>query len=489
MQQNELPEGWIVTEVSNIGDIITGKTPPKEDKTLFGGEIPFFKPSDLNKGYFVESSQDSLTKKGLEYVRMLPPLTVMVTCIGATIGKAGLSRVEGTTNQQINSIVTRQDKISPKWLYHVFTSEWMQSEIQQRSSVTTLPIINKSRFSKLPIPIPPLPEQHRIVAAIEALFARLDATNERLDRVPGIMKTFRQAVLAAACDGRLTEDWRKENPSVKNSDDYLREVIDFRIKCSKKDELKFENISELDLCDLSELPDSWLWVPSNVIFSYVTSGSRGWAKYYSDAGSIFLRIGNLDRNSIYLQLKDIQRVTPPDNAEGKRTRIQKDDILVSITADIGSIGYICEELGDAYINQHIALARPVQNLNPKYIAYFLHSQTGGKKQFEKLHRGATKIGLGLDDIRSIAVPLPPLPEQQEIVRRVDALFDFADSIEAKVAVAREKTERLRQSILSKAFSGELVPTEAELARQEGREYESAEKLLERIKREGKSSKK
>ena len=86
-------------------------------------------------------------------------------------------------------------------------------------------------------------------------------------------------------------------------------------------------------------------------------------------------------------------------------------------------------------------------------------------------------------IRNLLIPLPPLPEQQEIVRRVDTLFAFADSIEAKVKAAREKTEKLRQSILAKAFSGELVETEAEIARREGRDYETAEVLLERIKEE------
>jgi type I restriction enzyme S subunit len=381
--------------------------------------------------------------------------------------------------------------VVPVLISNLYLYYWFHSiNLTDISDGSNVPQINNKNLTPIEILLPPLSEQHRIVSFIEALFALLDAVNEKLDRVPEILKKFKQSVLAAACDGRLTEDWRKENSYVTNPNDYLREIYEIRSQCSKKDALKFKNISELSACNLSELPDSWLWTPSNVIFSYVTSGSRGWAKYYSNTGSIFLRIGNLDRNSVYLKLEDIQRVIPPDSAEGRRTRIQKNDILISITADIGSIGYVCEEIGDAYINQHIALARPVQNLNPKYIAYFLHSQTGGKKQFEKLHRGATKIGLGLDDIRSIAIPLPQLPEQHEIAKRIDTLFAFADSIETRVAAAREKTERLRQSILTKAFSGELVETEAEIARREGRDYETAEVLLERIKKErGKSGKK
>ncbi len=111
----------------------------------------------------------------------------------------------------------------------------------------------------------------------------------------------------------------------------------------------------------------------------------------------------------------------------------------------------------------------------------MHSNEGGKKQFEKLQRGATKIGLGLNDIRSLQIPLPPLIEQNEIVRRVDALFALADKIEKQAASAKERTEKLRQSVLALAFSGRLVETEAEIARREGRSYESAGELLERIR--------
>jgi type I restriction enzyme S subunit len=496
-QKSELPEGWVETTLERIlSSLESGSRPKGGVRGILEG-IPSIGGEHLNdnggfrfdKIKFVAEEFFEKMSQGIIKVN-----DILVVKDGATTGKVSIVKTDfpydrAAVNEHV-FLCRPYSELSSDYIFYFLFSEIGQKRILNNFRGSAQGGINKSFAPNTMIPLPPLPEQHRIVLAIEALFTRLDATNEKLDRVQEILKKFRESVLAAACDGRLTKEWRKENLSVKNPDDYLKEINEIRIKCSKKDELKFKTISELDICDLSELPDSWLWIPSNVIFSYVTSGSRGWAKYYSDTGSIFLRIGNLDRSSIYLRLEDIQRVTLPDNAEGRRTRIQKNDVLISITADIGSIGYICEELGDAYINQHIALARPVQNLNPKYIAYFLHSQTGGKKQFEKLHRGATKIGLGLDDIRSIAIPLPPLLEQQEIVRRVDTLFAFADSIEAKVTAAREKMEKLRQSIPAKAFSGELVETEAEIARREGRDYETAEVLIERIKEErGKGGKK
>ena len=90
--------------------------------------------------------------------------------------------------------------------------------------------------------------------------------------------------------------------------------------------------------DKAELPRGWAWTTTDVLFSYVTSGSRGWAKFYSDAGALFLRMGNLDHNSISLDLADLQKVKPPQDAEGERTRVKPNDILISITADVGMIG-------------------------------------------------------------------------------------------------------------------------------------------------------
>lgn len=492
-KQSELPEGWAWSEVNQLGFLINGDRgknyPSKKDYVDDG--IPFINAGHLINGKISIEKKNFITKEKYESLNSGKLIEGdIIYCLRGTLGKCALFSGMKTGAIASSLVILRlNEKINNIYIYYFLISPFGRKLIKIFDNGTAQPNLSAKSLSNYPVPLPPLTEQYRIVSAIEALFARLDVANKRLDRVPEILKKFKQSVLAAACDGRLTEEWRKEHLDIDNRNEYLQEINKIRAGCSKKDKIKFKTLSELNISNLSELPDFWLWIPSNLIFSYVTSGSRGWAKYYSDTGPMFIRIGNLNRNSIHLNLENIRRVSPPDNSEGKRTRIQQNDILISITADIGSIGYICEDIGDAYINQHIALARPIQNLNPKFIAFFLHSQTGGKKQFEKQHRGATKIGLGLDDIRSIAIPLPPLPEQHEIVRRVDALFSLVDSIEAKVAAARERTEKLRQSILAKAFSGELVPTEAELARLEGRDYEPADALLERIKAEQAKSEK
>ena len=169
----ELPKGWEWTTLGEIGEIITGNTPSKDNKEYYGGNIPFFKPTDLEQGIDTKFSNDKLSQLGFESSRKLPANTVLVTCIGATIGKTGLISVEGSCNQQINAIVPTKS-IIPYFLYYACVSEYMQNEIKSNASATTLPILNKGNFSKKAFPLPPLSEQHRIVAKIEELFAQLD---------------------------------------------------------------------------------------------------------------------------------------------------------------------------------------------------------------------------------------------------------------------------------------------------------------------------
>ena len=226
---------------------------------------------------------------------------------------------------------------------------------------------------------------------------------------------------------------------------------------------------------------SWSIVKSGDLFSFVTSGSRGWAKFYSDAGPVFLRMGNLDHDSISLDLQDIQRVRPPGDTEGTRTRVQPMDILISITADVGMIGIIPDNFEEAYINQHVSLARPRPTVHPQYLAWYLSSPTA-QRQFRELQRGATKVGLGLDDIRAVDVPLPLIQEQRRIVAEIEKQFTRLDVGVAALLRVQANLKRYRAAVLKAAFEGRLVPSQAELTRNGNRDEsnESGEALLARI---------
>lgn len=164
----------------------------------------------------------------------------------------------------------------------------------------------------------------------------------------------------------------------------------------------------------------------------------------------------MNHDSIELDLTSIQRVSPPANSESRRTRVVEGDILISITADVGMVALVKAGLGQAYMNQHIALARPVGNMDTQYLAYFLSAKNGGQVQFLNLQRGATKAGLRLNDIRNIWITCPPLAEQQEIVRKIECRISAADQLALTLEQQLIRSRATDQSLLRDAFAGRLI---------------------------------
>lgn len=329
------------------------------------------------------------------------------------------------------------------------------------------------------IPLPPLREQHRIVAKIEELFSKLDKGVEALKTARQQLKVYRQAVLKWAFEGKLTEEWRKQQKNLPVATQLLEQIKTEREKLAKDNGKKLKPVTPLTAAEAAELPglpDGWTWIKAGQLYNFVTSGSRGWAQYYSESGAIFIRITNLDFDSVKLDLdpSKLQYVMPPEGAEGLRTRVTEGDLLFSITGYLGMFA-IAPKLEEAYINQHIALCRPVDGFNKLYMGFWAISKTGGNHYLNQMQKGATKAGLGLDDIQNLIVPFCALGEQNQIVQEIEIRLSVADKLEETISQSLQKAEALRQSILKKAFEGKLVPQDPN--------DEPASKLLERIKAE------
>lgn len=188
----------------------------------------------------------------------------------------------------------------------------------------------------------------------------------------------------------------------------------------------------------------------------VTSGSRGWAQYYADDGPLFIRIGNLTRSHINLRLDSLVHVSAPAGTEGSRTVLRPGDVLVSITADLGIIGVVPSGMGEAYINQHIALVRADQaKSNPRWIGHYLASPRG-QGQFRRLNDQGAKAGLNLPTVSSLQVAVPPASEQ---VRAV-AVLDQLDARVAQLEVEAMKLMRLKAGLMADLLTGRIrVPQE------------------------------
>ena len=464
----EMPEGWIMPKLGEILTANYGKGLKKSSRE--SGPIPVYGSNGMlgkHNNILTQGPTIILGRKG-------------------TVGAVNFSSVPcwpiDTTYfiDEFNGLV-------PEYLFHVLRS----LNLAELDTSTAIPGLNRNDLYSQHIPLPPIYEQRRIVAKVEELLARVNAARDRLANVKEILNRFRQSVLAAACSGRLTADWRESHKDITLAEVSIQEIFSLRQKQWTQENgpgKKYKPPRSVPVHDLPVLPEGWKYVSSDALFLFVTSGSRGWAKYYSEAGPSFIRVGNLDHDTITLDLSQTQHVFPPRGAECERTQIRDGDILISITADVGMIGLVPDGMDEAYVNQHVAISRPVEGVYRPFLAWYLASQEGGQSQFQDLQRGATKVGLVLDDIRSVAVPFPPIEEQHKIVRRVEELFKLSDAIEKRVAAAEERAQRLKQAILAKAFRGELVPTEAELARREGRSYEPASDLLAKIEAQRKDVK-
>lgn len=202
------------------------------------------------------------------------------------------------------------------------------------------------------------------------------------------------------------------------------------------------------------------WTASRLknVAKFVTSGPRGWSQYYSDAGPIFLRITNVARSRIDLLLADLQRVVPPTNAEGVRTIVEAGDILVSITADIGSVGIVPEGLGSAYVSQHLALVRLNHRLvDPRFVAYSLSSKVS-QRYLEESMQGGTKAGLNLDDVRDLPIHLPQLVYQKVISSYLDRKTAAIDALIEKKRKLVELLAEKRAALINQAVTKGLDPT-------------------------------
>jgi type I restriction enzyme, S subunit len=320
--------------------------------------------------------------------------------------------------------------------------------------------LKREYFAELVFPLAPLAEQKRIVVKVEELLARVNAAREHLARVPAILKRFRQAVLAAACSGHLTADWRENRGSQRAlpSNGMLMDQL--------ADEPPFD------------LPEDWLWMPLDRLCLKITDGEHLTPPRVT-AGVPILSAKDIRESDV--DFSDPMYVTT-ETAKKSRQRCNPERGDVLVVSRGATVGRSCSVKTDRSfcLMGSVLLFKPDQALViPQIIEYCFKSPLGIAALIAR--SGATaQQAIYIRDMRKFLVPLPPLEEQRKIAVRVNAIFAVTEEIEARVQVAKARAERTTRAVLAKAFQGELVPTEAELARAEGRPYEPASALLARI---------
>ncbi|MBE8992628.1 restriction endonuclease subunit S [Nostoc sp. LEGE 12450] len=419
---------------------------------------------DLNDGV-VTYAQTHITEEGLfnSSAQLLPPKTLLVAMYGS-IGKLGITGITCATNQAIAFCSRYQEVIELRYLFHALKNS--KDTLVAKGKGGAQQNINQTILKAHQIPLAPLNEQKRIADKLDVLLMRVDACQERLDRVPRILKRFRQNILDLAVSGKLTESWREDNTiRISNTVELIQiePIGDF-----------LSAINSLDYV----IPDGWVWLnPDLIKFSEKHSlsigpfGSNLTVKDYRDSGIplVFVR----DIRTKNFGNETTKFITEEKAQELWAHRVEPGDLLITKMGD---------PPGDVAV---FPLDRPISvitadciriKVNPeivsiKLLSLFIESSLI-RSLIKEITAGVAQQKISLQRFRSMPLPIPPLDEQQEIVRRVESLFAYADRLEAHYQAACTQIKRLTPVLLAKAFRGELVPQDPN--------DEPASVLLERI---------
>jgi type I restriction enzyme S subunit len=318
---------------------------------------------------------------------------------------------EAGLNQRVCKITADERILLRKFLLYGLNG--YLKAIEDVTSSVTVGHLSSRDIQQIPFPLPSLAEQKRIVAKLEKVLEKVDASRARLDKIPTLLKRFRQSVLAAACSGKLTADWREQ----RGLDD------------------------ECSLVPLRELCDS---------FNYGTSAKS------QPAGKVpVLRMGNIQDGEIdWTNL-----VFTSGKEEINKYALKPKTVLFNRTNSPELVGKTAIYRGErpAIFAGYLIRINPRENLDPEYLNYCLNTSYAKEYYSQVKTDGVSQSNINAQKLADFELPYCPLPEQQEIVRRVEELFALANQLEARYAKAKAQIDRLVPSILAKAFRGELVP--------------------------------
>ena len=484
---DELPKGWTSAPVS---EVIENFQPgfASGEKTVEGG-VAHLRMNNIGlDGDLVLDLIRTVPEKLAKPRHDLSPGDVLVctTNSGALVGKCAYFDLTGryAFSNHLTRLRPKREVVDGRFLRWNLWLHWKQGLLNDKCkhwvNQSTLP---KDALLEEQVVVPPLAEQRRIVAKLETLLGKVDASQQRLAKVHVLLKRFRQSVLAAACSGRLTADWREENPTVETAEALLGRIKEKRLTSAKtkKEKAQIEEvfdernlrIDEGDL-GLNEIPETWLSCRIGAIGA-VCNGSTPSRKQPEFWGGAIPWVSSGEvRNNLISETRE--RITEA-GYEGSSVRLlPRGSVLIAMIGEGKTRGQTAILNIEATINQNIAavvldhgLAASAYLWRWFQLQYEATRERGG---------GSGPQALNCQRVRELPFVLPPLHEQQEIVRRVEGLFALADQLEERLAKARGQVDQLTPSLLARAFAGQLVPQDPT--------DEPAEKLLKRIHEQSES---
>ncbi|HIF9505515.1 TPA: restriction endonuclease subunit S [Photobacterium damselae] len=388
-----------------------------------------------------------------------------------------------TLNQRICGLSSSPD-LSMQYLMIVLNRNKYLLSYNDGKKQTNL---KKVQVMSCPIPLPPKEEQHRIVDKVDELMALCDQleqqTEASIEAHQLLVSTLLNTLTHSTDADELMENWARvsdhfdtlftteesieqlkqtilqlavmgklvpQDPSDEPASVLLERIAEEKAQLIKEKKIKKQKALPPIADDEKpfELPKGWEWCRVQDVAQFTTSGSRDWAKYYSDSGALFVTMGNLSRGSYELRMDNLRYVQPPKGGEGSRTKLEAYDLLISITGDVGNLGLIPEDFGEAYINQHTCLLRFVTECQDQYFPELMRSPFA-KEQFDAPQRGI-KNSFRLSDVGEMLLPLPPREERLRITQKVGELMAVCDQIKCRIECSKTTQLHLTDAIVEQA---------------------------------------
>ncbi len=427
--ENNLPKGWVELTLKEVVDYKKGKKPKNLQPSEFQDSVPYLDIKTIEKGVvgqYADKATSNITNEN----------EILVVWDGARSGWVGKA-IYGAIGSTLMAIKPKE--INKEYLFRYLQTQFEYVNSNPRG--TGIPHVDPEIFWNIKVPIPPLEEQSRIVDKLETLLEKVATSKSRLEKIPVLLKNFRQSVLTAAVSGEITKQWRNEKVNT------------------------------------TSIPSTWKQMKATDACERIESGSTPKGKpFFKNEEIPYLKVYNIVNQKVSFNYKPQFIKREIHEKELKRCKVFPDDVIMNIVGPpLGKVALVTNQFPEWNINQAIVLFRPKEFLLPEFLYYVL---CDGKeiKALENETRGsAGQSNISLTQCRVFRFPIPTIDEQKEIIRKVKELFHYADNIEARYQKAKAWFDKIPQAILAKAFRGELVPQDEN--------DEPASVLLERIKKD------
>ncbi len=454
----ELPQRWVWTTIGEVTQSVE-KVKPKENpdtqftyldissidnqinrvvkpKTYYGSEAP----SRARQLVQANDVLFSTVRTYLKNIALVPEIH------DGQIASTGFSVLRGESD------------ISPKYLFYYSLTDQFINPLSKLQRGTSYPAVRDSDVRAQPISLPPAAEQRRIVAKIEELFTQLDAGVAALEQAQAQLRRYRQAVLKAAVEGELTREWREAHRGeIGSASALLEQIHEERLKQGNS---RPKTIPSTDLSEFPQLPEKWIWTDISDIGKVIGGLTKNRKRKKYPLQMPYLRVANVYADE--LRLDDVKTIGIKES-ELERILLEKGDLLVvegnGSIKQIGRVALWDGRISPCVHQNHIIKVR----FNPveigEYVLYWLLSNDGREQITHVASSTSGLYTLSLSKVSALPVPLPPLSEQRKIVEEVERCFSVIDEMEKAVQQSQRQAERLRQSVLKRAFEGKLVPQE------------------------------